>query len=214
MKLFIKNRFRYITHSCHFYVEKSLQLLQNHLVLTSVGLIGSDERLFLPVGPIDVSLTEGHSVWIIQVLEQNLPLLALKVRAFNYLLLGICPAQSVLPRIRGQAIWPLHILRDYCGPLLAVHVGSLDARLLTPIRPEHQTRAIVYCYASGLVEAIGNQHLAVSAVQLAHLDAVVTSVCPVELKKKNRLMVYTIVILLEFYFQSIKVYLSANAVND
>lgn len=66
------------------------------------------------------------------------------ITVVNEIQVGISKVEQIIRIVYGQAIGPVELIGDDGGPLLAVHAGSLNARVPSPVCPEHKVKTETY----------------------------------------------------------------------
>lgn len=135
-----------------------------------------------PVGVVDSVLEDGDgermtekAVWV----ENRLDVISPVVSTEDRLDLGVSPVDTLVDVVQSQSVGPDDTISfDDHDTMLSIHSRSLDASLLSPIRPEDESDLRINGNGSWLFQRGREDDASFSGLQVHHVDGVESSVGP------------------------------------
>jgi len=149
-----------------------------------VELVGLEDGLFVPVGPVDVIFEGGDREGMLQILAgvQHLsPLRTIIVGRRDGVQLAIHPVEAFLHQIQSDAIGPLDIVANDGSAMGSIHSRSFNARRGTPIRPVHPPINGIQGNGTWNVQRVLHQDLAHAALEVGQFDDALLGVCVIHM---------------------------------
>ena len=80
----------------HFDLHQVIDVVGDHLPMTTGQFVRSFHGLLLPVGPIDERIVDGDTVRMLDTADYHQAVLTVEIDAFNAVQLGVGPVQATL----------------------------------------------------------------------------------------------------------------------
>lgn len=149
----------------------------------AVELVGLEDGLLVPVGPVDPVLEGGHRERVLQHVgrvQNDSSVLSVVVARRDSVEFGVDPVNLSLDQVQGQTVGPLDLVVDDGLAVGAVHAGALDLGLGAPVRPVHPAVDGVEGDGARLLQVVLDQRFAHAAVKVGQFNGVLAGVGPVD----------------------------------